>query len=118
MIVKKDKNGLKYQDSEWGAGYALSTPIPSKPPMTEEELLAHEMPFTALILWSGGNGPHEYKVTKAVRCAKRAYWPFEDDYQMDGIYIELASDHHPARCRRVYIGRERHSTKVWVLEAE
>lgn len=119
MIVKKDKRGLQYQDSQWGVGYTLTTPIPSDPPMTEEEILAHETPFSALILWSGGNGPHKYQVIKASK-GIYSFWGHQMD---DGVGLEtrslcLSTQTRPQKQRNhVCVGRERYSTKVWALEA-
>jgi len=119
MLIKKNKRGIQYQDSQWGAGYTLTTPIPSDPPMTEEELLAHETPFNALILWSGGNGPHKYQVIKASKeiCS---FWGHQMDGGIDLVtrYLCLSPQAEPYKQREhVYIGRERYSTKVWSLEA-
>lgn len=118
MLVKKDNNGLRYQESKWGPGYALSIPIPTNPPMTEEELLDHKTPFDALILWSGGNGPHKYQVTKV----SKEIFSFLG-YKMDGgidletCSLSLSDQTKPRKqLNHAYVGKESYSTKVWALE--
>jgi hypothetical protein len=53
------RNGLLCWDTPWGRAYSSECP-PGDEPLTADEVRSLPDGVRILVLWGGGNGPHEY----------------------------------------------------------
>jgi hypothetical protein len=111
MSDQRDEHGLAYQTSPWGNGYNTSIPIPTKLPLTAEELETLLQGTPILVLWGGGNGPHWYalgidqygdRYARSADEVQRSRWDYEGKLLGNPMTT---------------LGEARWNTKVWTEEA-
>jgi hypothetical protein len=73
-----------------------------EPPLTAEEVAILPEMTPVIVIWSGGNGPHRYRITVNRYGTRHAWVPLAHNEQMR-FYNPL--DH---------VGQERFHTRVWL----
>lgn len=92
-----------YQETPWGRAYC-SGPVPTRAPLTREELFELKDRTPIVVLWDGGNGPHRY--TLRIHSDGGRYALLNDDEHWSS-HAELAGEFSP-------VGATANVTKVWV----
>ena len=95
------RNGLAAWNSDLGSAYTSQRP-PEEDPLTAEEVQALPKGTRLLVLWGGGNGPHEY-----VWRDGKVFCPDSDDTgdRLGGLIGEWD-----------LVGTEPYQDKVWLSE--
>ena len=81
-------------------------PAPDGLPLTGDEVAALPDGTPVIVIWSGGNGPHEYVITVDVCERRYACAPRDIDNDRMRYYNPFT-----------FVGQERYHTRVWKAEA-